>query len=400
MIDSHFFTDNRRRLVEVVADDAVIVLGANAALQRRGDAAFLFEQESNFWFLTGIAEPDWWLVIDTRTADSWLVSPTISETKAVFDGSLPAGEATKRSGIHAVISRSEGDELLKRLARKYDEVYSLGDDPQARYYDFSLNPAAQQMSQRLASVFGSVRDCRTLINRLRAIKQPAELAAMQRAIDLTVDGFDHVRRLLPQLQYEYQVESEFSYYFRSRGAEGHGYEPIVAAGVNACTLHYGKNTDRLGSGELLLLDIGARVDGYSADITRTYALGQPTSRQTQVHQVVQSATHDITARLAPGVSMQSYLEQADATMRAAVDQLVLAPADYRRYFPHAISHGLGIDVHDSLAGFREFQPGMVLTVEPGIYIPEESLGVRIEDNILITETGYRNLSQKLSTDLS
>ena len=175
----------------------------------------------------------------------------------------------------------------------------------------------------------------------------------------------------------------------------------MASGKNALTLHYSKNNDSLPKNGLVLIDAGARYKGYCTDITGTYAIGASTERQKAVHAAVEKAHHAIIALLGPGKSVKEYHEQVDAIMIDALKSLGLynKPEDYRKYFPHAISHGLGIDVHDPLGNPTHFQPGMVLTVEPGIYIPEEKIGVRIEDDILITQTGIENLSGDLPTGL-
>jgi Xaa-Pro aminopeptidase len=204
--------------------------------------------------------------------------------------------------------------------------------------------------------------------------------------------------------YEYEIEAAFTHAFRSNGATGHAYDPIVAGGKNACTLHYNDNNMALPKNGLVLMDIGARVGGYAADITRTYAIGTPTQRQKDVHAAVESAHHAIITLLRPGASVIEYHDSVDAIMKEALIGLGLMQSvddtkAYRTYFPHAVSHGLGIDVHDGLGRPETFQPGMVLTVEPGIYIPSEGIGVRIEDDILITDTGHRNLSAALPTSL-
>ena len=151
------------------------------------------------------------------------------------------------------------------------------------------------------------------------------------------------------------------------------------------------------------MDIGARHHGYAADITRTYAYGKPTKRQQSVHATVQAAQTEIISLLEPGLSVETYQTKVDAIMKRALMDLKLITDEkdekYHKYFPHAISHGLGIDVHDALGKPRVLQPGMVLTVEPGIYIPEAGIGVRIEDDIVITDTGHRNMSGKLSAYL-
>lgn len=382
----------------------IVVVGAYTKMQRGNDAAFTFEQEANFWWLTGIEVADWQLIIDGTRNKSWLVAPEVSGSHEIFDGSLDSEEAKKISGVDTVISRNEGASLLRDLAKKHSVVYTIGEHPHAEYFDFSLNPAPKKIHELLERTFNSVQDCRKELSQLRAIKQPEEITRIKKAIMLTTNAFEEYKKRLDDMQYEYEVEAYFSHYFRSRGAKGHAYDPIVAGDKNACTLHYVANDARLKKRELLLLDIGARVEGYAADITRTYAFGEPTKRQRAVHEAVKTAQLRIIKLLKPELSIEHYQREVDTIMTDALLSLGLMKSvadqdNYRRYFPHAISHGLGVDVHDSLGAPRTLRPHMVLTVEPGIYIPEEGIGVRIEDDILITPTGHKNLSARLSTDL-
>lgn len=399
-----FFAGNRQKLRQVLGSSPAI-LTAYAQLQRSNDAAFKFEQEANFWWLTGIDAPDWQLIVDGSRQKSWLVAPDIDDVHRVFDGSLSAEDALRISGADGVLTRVEAEEKISELARQHAVVFTLGDDPYAEHYDFSRNPAPDALKRRLVRTFADVRSLRREMSRLRAIKQPEEVAAMERAIAVTIDAFQHVRPMLGKLHYEYEVEAEFSYYFRRHGATGHAYDPIVAAGAHACTLHYDTNSGALLDRQLLLLDIGARHEGYAADITRTYAIGSPTERQAAVHLAVAQAQRAIIALLKPGLSIKAYHESVDTIMQDALLSLGLMSdrddvASYRQYFPHAVSHGLGIDVHDSLGAPERLEPGMVLTVEPGIYIPQEGIGVRIEDDILVTTDGHRNLTAALSTELA
>jgi Xaa-Pro aminopeptidase len=395
MIDSHFFTSNRRR----ASGQYPLILSAHTQVQGVNDMASRFEQESNFWYLTGIEAPDWQLIISGN--ESWLVAPEIDEAHQIFDGSLSLEQARRISGIHTIITTHEAEALIAELANKYSSIATLGKDPRSKHYDFVLNPAPMKLYRTLKKIFENVNDCRLDLAKLRAIKQPQEVEAIKKAISLTVDAFQQVQDKLASYMYEYEVEADFSHRFRVKGAKGHAYEPIVASGKNACTLHYVKNQDRLEKNGLLLLDIGARADGYAADITRTYALGTPTKRQQQVHEAVKSAHKEIISLLKPGLSVVEYQEKVDEIMKQKLTDLGLLkkPQDYRKYFPHAISHGLGIDVHDALGRPEKFEEGMVLTVEPGIYIPEEGIGVRIEDDILITRSGHENLSAALPTSL-
>ncbi len=399
MIDASFFAANRQRLLAQLPDDAIVCMTAYTGMQLSGDAVAPFQQEASFWYLTGMNEPDWQVIMTPNK--TWLVEPYVSDIHRVFDGGISGGEAIAQSGADEVISKESAKKLLVQLAKQHNAVYALGRDPYEKYYSFSLNPAPGRLWTRLTRLFAEVHDVRPYATRLRAIKQPEEVAAIREAISVTVDAFRGAKHKLGMLTSEYELEAIFTGAFRMCNAK-HAYEPIVAVGANACTLHYAMNEAPLRQDELVLLDIGARVGCYAADITRTYSVGgHATERQRQVHGAVKLAHEAIVALIKPGLSFATYQDQSDEIMKNALLSLDLLEneADYRRYFPHAISHGLGIDVHDSLGGYKELQPGMVLTVEPGIYIPEEKLGVRLEDDILVTDTGAENLSETLALDL-
>lgn len=373
------------------------ILTSYSSVQLSHDTSAPFLQEANFLYLTGIKEPGWKLVI--ANDDSYLIRPDIDQTHQVFDGSLSDECALEISGVDKILSRAEGEALVKQLAQTNNTVATLGDDPHAEQYDFVLNPAPQALKKYLEAEFNEVVDCRKDLLKMRAVKDENELREIRAAIELTLDSFEDVHK--KTFTHEYEIEAEFNKAFRATGAEGHAYQPIVAGGKNACTLHYIKNNDPLPENGLVLLDIGARVNGYAADITRTYALGVPSDREKAVHAAVAGAHRAIIQLIQPGMPLKEYSEKVDEIMKQALENLGLMKSadDYQTYFPHAISHALGIDVHDTFGGYKTFMPGMVLTVEPGIYIPEEGIGVRIEDNILVTESGHENLSERLSIDL-
>ncbi|HEV7952080.1 MAG TPA: aminopeptidase P N-terminal domain-containing protein, partial [Candidatus Saccharimonadales bacterium] len=356
------------------------------------------------WWLTGIEYPDWQLIIDGTRNKSWLVYPQVSQSREIFDGSLSVEHARSISGVDAIVSQDEAQAILRDLSKKHTVVYALGDQPHAEHLDFVLNPAIKIVREHVSRLFATVQDCRKELSQLRAIKQTEEITAMRSAIATTIDGFEIVKSKLANYHFEYEIEAEFNYHFRTHGADGHAYDPIVAGGANACTLHYIANRDKLKKRQMVLLDIGARRGGYAADITRTYAYGEPTKRQSAVHAAVQSAQREIINLIKPALSVEQYQKDVDRIMTESLLSLGLMKnvddtENYYKYFPHAISHGLGVDVHDSLGSPKYLQPGMVLTVEPGIYIPEEGIGVRIEDDILVTASGSENLSRRLSTDL-
>lgn len=398
MINKDFFAGNRSRLMRELGDGGALWLTAYDSMQHSADMAAIFCQESNFWYLTGVSEPGWQLLC--IQGESILIAPDISESERVFDGFLSNEKALDISGCDRVVGCKEAGELRGRL-KSVEAVYTLGEDPYSGYYSFFENPAPGRLRGKLEADFsGKIRDVRQLLAKLRAIKQPMEIEAIRRAVILTADAFNKVKSNLAILESENQVEAIFGYEFRCAGAS-YGYDPIVASGMNACTLHYNKNSATWSNGELVLIDIGAKLDGYSADITRTYATGSLTDRQRQVHEAVKAAHLKIIDLVKPGLGFREYQNASDEIMRQTLSGLGLMKdsADFRKYFPHAISHGLGVDVHDSLGGFEVFMPGMIITVEPGIYIPEESIGVRLEDNILVTDTVSENLSAALSLEL-
>jgi Xaa-Pro aminopeptidase len=397
-----FFAHNRARLIKQL-NGGSFALSAYTKMQRGHDMAGMFEQEANFWWLTGIDAPDWWVIVDGPRQRTWLVMPEVDEMHQIFDGSLSPEAAKDISGADEVLTSDQGLKLLRGMAKKHSVIHTLGDFPNAEYLDFTLNPAPKKFHDLLIRTFRSVQDCRKDMAQLRALKRPEEIQALKQAINLTVDAFNRVKTGLSKLKTEYEVEAEFTYYFRRHNAQ-HAYDPIVAAGGNACTLHYGDNAARLKKRELLLMDIGARSDGYPADITRTWAIGEPTKRQREVHAAVQEAQQRIIALIAPDLAVDAYQREVDEIMTDALMKLGLMKSRndekaYHRYFPHAVSHGLGVDVHDSLGRPKRLLVDMVLTVEPGIYIPEEGIGVRIEDDILVAPGGHENLSGALSTEL-
>lgn len=399
--DVSFFRANRAGLATEL-EGGLIVLTGYAEMQRRADQAFLFEQESNFWYLTGISAPNWKVVYDGLRHHTWLVRPKLSEVERIFSGEADSTALREQSGADEVIDEADLEQLLRQLKRTHGAAYTITPEPADRY-SFVQNPAPKQLTRLLERNFPSVNDCKAEIARLRAIKQPNEIQAIERAVKLTVEAFESIHDTFDSVRYEYDIEAVATNIFRRNGVY-HAYDPIVGTGKNACTLHYIANHDRLRKKQLVLCDIGASYDGYAADITRTYAYGEITKRQQAVMDALAQAQKAIIRLIKPEVTFVSYIEQTDQIMAEALRSLGFSGDDTRdlvyRYMPHAVSHGLGIDVHDSLGGYKEFRPGMVLTVEPGIYLHDEAIGTRIEDDILVTESGHRVLSARLASDPS
>lgn len=403
---SNFFANNRKRLKQLFTGTAPIVITANGLLQRGGDSAFNFAQDVNFWYLTGIEEPDLVLVMDKDK--EYLIVPSRSTNRETFDGEIASDDLIKRSGIKTVYDEDTGWEQLSSRLKKVKHVATIAMPP--RYIEslgIYTNPARAHLIQKIKTENENVEllDLSQHICRMRMIKQPEELRTIQEAIDITAASLKaafHPAKIR-KYSHEYEIEAAITHGFRSKGATGHAFTPIVACGVRACTLHYVANNGSLAANELVIADVGAEVEHYAADITRTRALGEPTKRQKDVHRAVLEVQKYAMSLLKPGVFMKDYEQKVEQYMGEKLRELglikTISHENTRQYFPHATSHFLGLNVHDVGEYDRPLELGVVLTVEPGIYIPQEEIGVRIEDNVLITSTGIKNLSSKLSTDL-
>ncbi len=403
---SQFFAGNRARLRELFTGRAPIVVTANGLLQRGGDSGYAFAQDANFWYLTGIDEPDIILVMDRDK--EYLIVPKRSASREAFDGVIATDLLKARSGIKNIYDDKSGWKLLESRIKKVKHVATVA--PAPAYIDhFGLyaNPARAVLLARLKTYKPELEllDLGPHLSRLRMVKQVIEIAAIQKAIDITIASIKAATKpnKLKAYRYEYEIEAELSRGFRHYGSEGHAFEPIVAAGERACTLHNVTNNGKLNSNELAVIDVGAQVEQYAADITRTVSLGNFTKRQQAVYKAVLDVQNFAIELLKPGTMLKEYEQQVEHFMGEKLRELGLIktinPANVRKFYPHATSHFLGLNVHDVGDYDRPLEPGIVLTVEPGIYIKRESIGVRIEDDVLITVTGNKILTNKLSREL-
>lgn len=402
---AEFFAANRHRLRDLCPEADLIIVTANGLLQRNGDVTYPFRQDSGFWYLTGIDEPDIHLVMDTD--DTYLIVPEREAIREIFDGVLNQETFAAQSGIKTVLSAKAGwEKLQSRLKHIKSAATLLPAEPYIDRHGFYVNPAKAALVKRLkeANPNLELQDARPQLARLRMVKQKPELQAIQQAIDITIESIQDVSgQTFKQFSYEYEIEAALSQGFRRRGAIGHAFGPIVASGQNACRIHHVENNTALDKNGLLILDVGAEVCNYAADISRTYALGEPTARQRAVYAAVLDVWQFAAKQLQPGVLIKDYEKTVEQYMGEKLMELGLIDKNerepVRRYYPHATSHFLGLDTHDVGDYQRPLEPGMVLTVEPGIYIPEEGIGVRIEDDVLITKSGNRVLSGALPRSL-
>lgn len=394
-----FFTQNRKNLLEKSAQKLPLVIAGNGMLQRTSDNTLPFSQDSNFWYLTGLDTPDAILVIDED--EEFLIVPGRSSVREAFDGAIDSQVMTKRSGITTVLHDSEGWHRLSKLVARKNQVSYLKPLPSydARH-GFYANPARRRTADKLRRLHPklTVFDARAYLSSLRSIKQPIEIAQIERAVQITKDTLHEITssEKFKDMQYEYELEAAITHGFRRRGASGHAYDPIVASGVNGTILHYGYNNAILKPTDYIVVDVGAEIEHYAADITRTLILGQASSRQRAVYDAVTRLQQQALALLKPGVLLREYEKTIEHLMGLELKQLRLITDEtnhdaIRHYYPHGTSHFLGLDVHDVGDYHEPLAANMVVTCEPGIYIPEEGIGVRIEDDILITKAGNRVL---------
>ncbi len=316
-----------------------------------------YQQERNFYYLTGFDEPNAILLLDAASTppEDVLFLPERKPLEERWTGAKlgPGPEAETATGFSKVLPVSEFDATLKKA------------------------------SERAKSVYG-VKEVVNDIAHLRQTKSPTEVALLEKAVRITLKAQEAAARTIAPGVMEYEVEAALEYEFRRNGAERPGFPSIVGSGPFSTILHYDKNTRRMESGDVVVVDIGAEWGGYSADVTRTYPVsGKFSPRQREIYQIVLDAQKAAMAKIKPGVTFRDIHQASSSYIRSK---------GYEKYFIHGTSHHIGLEVHDAGSTERPLEPNMVITVEPGIYISEEQLGVRIEDDVVVTPTGYRMLS--------
>lgn len=390
-LDRDLHAARREALLSRLADDAAAIIPGATEQDLE-----TFRQSNNFYYLTGIEQPNLLLMLSPRARTP--VSLFLP-ARNLDQGSLseawtgeklgPGPETEKLTGIPA-LERGTFEESFARLAA----------DLKTLYYDWQPSSLDGPVSVGEVLLRRIVERCphlailplSRLIDSLRVIKDSTEIALLERAVEIT--GLS-LRETIPRIKpgmYEYEVEALIEYGFRSRGGRRPGFPSIVGSGPNSTVLHYNLNRRLIEPGELVLMDVGAEFEYYTADITRTVpADGKFSPRQREVYSIVLQALKAATAAVKPGVSLRD-------VHKAAMD--VIEKAGYGRYFIHYTSHFLGMDVHDVGSRDMTLAPGMVITVEPGVYIPEEKLGVRIEDDVLVTPDGCRVLSSDIPREIT
>ena len=389
----------REKLASLLNDGESVIVFANSQANLSK-----FTQDNNFLYLTGLNHPELIYVggkFGGRLNDMLFIERTDPE-RIVWEGEkLSAKEAIEISGIQRVRYLDEFYNVLSGMCPMMKVIYSnLGFAPLDKpmtYPMFMLEPIRTRHPQI------EIKQLNDLIAPLRKIKDSWEQQQLQKAIDITGKGIMDVMESATASMMEYELEAMLFYRMQRSGVKNWGFAPIIASGLNAATLHYEKNDCRIESNGLILMDVGASYNNYSADITRCFPAGASFSeRQKQVYSVVLDTQKQIIEMIKPGVTMAELNRATTESLAKGMIEIGLIEneEEVTRYYMHSVSHFLGMDTHDLGGRNAVLEPGNVITVEPGIYIPEEHLGVRIEDDVLVTETGYCVLSQNIPKEIS
>ena len=395
---------NRKRFSKLMENGSALALFAGEAPVKRGDEFYPFAPQRNFYYLTGIDAPRViFLMVKNASGEvtEKLFLERYDELAAKWVGApMPADAAGKISELadFAYIDQFDEEFTTLLVRRGVGRVYL---DLECRSLSAPVT-ADVAFSNRLTERFPAVTlvDAYPLFARLRMVKAKEEIRAIRRAAQITSDGVTVMMQKARQGMMEYEIEAHFLYTLMKNGVRQAAFPSIIAAGANAATLHYGANNTRVKDGDLVLCDVGAQVNWYSADLTRTFPVsGVFTERQKQLYNIVLEGQKKVIAAVKPGAAFASLNETLRAHYAKELKRigLIKKKEEVSRYYYHGVSHLLGLETHDAGRGAEGgLKPGMVLTVEPGLYIAEENIGIRIEDDVLVTESGCEVLSDGLA----
>jgi len=411
-LKNELFVQNRKRFVEKMDKNAIAIFNSNDELPSNGDAIHKFKQNADLVWLTGIEQEDTMLVLfpdnpDTKHREV-LILTRPNELKEKWDGHrLRAKEATDISGILTIVWLDVLDGLLQPWIHLATNIYLNTNENDRKN---NLIPVrdyryAEMMKQRYP--MHNFKRSAVILKEVRAIKSALEVEVIQKAIDITETTFRRLLKFIKPGVMEYEIEAELVHSFLSQRATGEAYGSIIASGDRARTLHYVENNQECKDGEMILMDFGASYGNYNADLTRTIPVnGKFSKRQKIVYNACLHLHNYAASILKPGISIIDYTEKIgdEATIifqkiglldKAAVKNEDSQNRAYRKYLYHGISHHLGVDVHDLGTKTEPIKAGMVFTIEPGIYIEEEQMGIRIENNFWITKNGNKDLMKNI-----
>jgi len=411
-LNATLFVQNRKRFVDRMEKQSIAIFNSNDELPTNADQLYRFKQNSDMIWLTGIEQEDSMLILFPDNPDpkyrEVLVLVRPNELKEKWDGHrLRREEATAISGIKTIVWLDGLDAVLQPWIHWADTIYlnSNENDRKANLVPVRDYRYAEMM--RLRYPLHNYKRSARILKELRAIKSPLEVEVMQKAIDITDIAFRRLLQFIKPGVMEYEIEAEIYHSFLTQRAAGPAYSSIIASGDRARTLHYVENSRECMDGELILMDFGAEYGNYCADLTRTVPVnGKFTARQKVVYNACLHLHHYAASILKPGISIIDYTEKIGDEASKIFQKIGLLKKEdiknedpenraYRKYLYHGISHHLGIDVHDLGTRTEPIKAGMVFTIEPGIYIEEEKMGVRIENNFWVTKNGNKDLMKNI-----
>lgn len=395
-----------RRTKLIAAVDAPVVLFGYTG-HEEANPSYVFMQEENFYYLTGHNEEGAALLLVPESAaqHGWtgpreiLYLPPRDPAEEKWNGPRigPDDPGIKeKTGFADVQTFAKLHDAVATLAKDFPDIYTELPGPHDEGYPHAANWSKWVKD---AAPQATLKDASSAVGTLRSIKSPGELALLQKAIDASIDAHFAAMRLMHSGLYEYQVAAKMVEIHSYAGCETEAYAPIVGTGLNSTVLHYNKLDRLIDGGDVVLLDVAGQYSGYAADITRTLpADGKFTPRQREIYEIVLGAQNAAMAAIKPGMTLGG--PASTSLQKIAADYINSHGKDKEghslgKYFTHGLSHHLGLDVHDPSGPYRPLEAGMVITVEPGIYIPEENIGVRVEDDVLVTPNGYKLLTERL-----
>lgn len=417
-IDQQQFVGNRDRLMRELKPNSVVVVNSNDIMPTNADGTMRFRQNSDLFYLTGVDQEETILVLcpdfpDEKYRQILFVRET-NDTIALWEGhKLTREEARAATGITTVAWTSEFNRIFHTMMvmGNVEHVYlNTNDHYRAEVAVTTRDQRFIRWCQRKYPLHRYER-LAPIMHRLRSVKTKGEVALLQQACDITAAAFRRVLGFVKPGVREFEIEAEFAHEFLRNGSRGFAYEPIIAAGVNSCVLHYIVNDQTCRDGDVLLMDVGAEYANYNADLTRTIPVsGRFTDRQRQVYEAVLRIQKAAMQMLRPGIRYYDYHKEVQKLTESELIGLKLLDKHdidrqnpekplFMKYFSHGTSHMLGLDVHDVGNMYGKMVPGMVWTVEPGIYVREEAIGVRIENNVVLTDDGVIDLMKDIPREV-
>ena len=409
-IDSSLFIQNRERLSSLIKPRSLVVLNANDVMPTNADGTMTFRQNNDLFYLTGVDQEETRFVLFPNHPDpkfqAALFLRETNELIEIWEGhKLTKDEAAQTTGLpqQQIYWLSEFEKVFGQMIFETEYVYLNTNEHTRAGVEVQTRDARYIEEFRQRYPLHHLERLAPLMHDLRAIKQSQEIELIQTAIDITGHMFRRLLKFIKPGVWEYEIEAEMMHEFLRHRSRGGAYSPIIASGANACVLHYIDNSDQCQAGEVILLDLGAEYANYNADMTRSVPVGgRFTARQRAVYDAVLRVMNEAKQMLRPGNLWDDYHREVGRVMeveliglglldRTAVEKQNPDAPLYKKYFMHGTSHFLGLDVHDVGNKYRKMEPGMVFTVEPGIYIRDENLGIRLENNVLITESGNEDL---------